>query len=74
MQGAIRFLIQIAEPVDEANYRIVIKGKADKWEGSRPRIYQFLRDFVTSGLNRAEKLKEAGIDKPLGFNELASKV
>ena len=68
--------VQVAEPIDEANFRIVIKGSEAKWEGpegNRPRIYQFLRDFVRDGLNRGHKLEEDNVHIPLGFNKLAFK-
>jgi len=44
ISSSIIAFLQVCEPMDEANLRVVIKGS--DWEGSRPRVYAFVRKLV----------------------------
>lgn len=70
--GTVRILqfLQVCEAMDEANYRVVLRG--DKWTERRPKVYDFVRNFLRDS-GGGPRLERAGLDKPLPFGGPAAK-
>lgn len=71
ISSSIITFLQVCEPMDEANLRVVIKGL--DWEGSRPRVYAFVQKLVVD-LGDKAMLEAAGVQDPVPVGGPKAKV